>query len=174
MTSWAIRWWKKCFATSVACARCTLASSVHASTGLVVPALSTLPWLIPSSAKKPKPKRGAQPELGNGEDPASANTVAYTHGGACKLFVNGVDLLSTCAADKTAAYMGGGVCAAAIDTASEPRTACFDTKVEGQGAEQLASWIDTLPQGASVMIASCARRALSISRPLYLSISLSH
>ena len=86
--------------------------------------------------------------------------VAYTHGGACKLFANGIDLLGTCGADRSAAYLAGGVCAASVVTSgAEPRTACFDTTVAGLGTDQLAAWVEALPIGTSVMLATCGRLA---------------
>ena len=92
--------------------------------------------------------------------------VAYTHGGACKLYANGVDLLGTCGADRSAAYLAGGVCAASLDTTgiTEPRTACFDTKVAGQGTDQLAAWVEALPVGTPMMLATCSRLAWAHNR----------
>ena len=92
--------------------------------------------------------------------------VAYTHGGACQLFANGVDLLGTCGADRSAAYLGGGVCVASLDTTgiSEPRTACFDTKVAGQGTDQLAAWVEALPVGTPMMLVTCGRLAWAHNR----------
>ena len=92
--------------------------------------------------------------------------VAYTHGGACKLYANGVDLLGTCGADRSAAYLAGGVCVASLDTTgiTEPRTACFDTKVAGQGTDQLAAWVEALPVGTPMMLATCSRLAWAHNR----------
>ena len=63
-----------------------------------------------------------------------------------------------------AVYLDGGVCAVSVDTASQPRTACFDTKTEGDGADKLAAWLDGLATGTPVMIASCSRLAWPFTR----------
>ena len=93
--------------------------------------------------------------------------IAYTHGGACKLLANGIDLLGACGADRSAAYLAGGVCAASMVTSggAEPRTACFDTTVAGQGTDQLAAWVEALPLGSAVMLATCGRLAWPHNRP---------
>ena len=74
----------------------------------------------------------------------------------CALSVNGLDLMNGCGLNKIVVGRDG-VCAVVVDPPNKPRAACFDTKTQGQGAEQLASWIDSLPVGASVMLASCSR-----------------
>ena len=89
---------------------------------------------------------------------------AATTAAPCSLAVNGVELLSACDTDKMAAYLDGGVCAASVDTASQPRTACFDTKTEGDGADKLAAWLDGLATGTPVMMASCSRLAWPFNR----------
>jgi hypothetical protein len=89
---------------------------------------------------------------------------AHTDAAGCSLKVNGVDLLSSCGADRTAAYLNGGVCAAVVDSAAAPRAACFDTKTAGKGADQLAAWAERLPAGSPVMIASCSRLAWAHNR----------
>ena len=90
---------------------------------------------------------------------------AATTSDSCAMAVNGLDLFSSatgCALDKLVVGRDG-VCAALIDPYA-PRAACFDTKTQGEGAEQLASWIDALPQGASAMIVSCSRLSWAHNR----------
>jgi len=81
----------------------------------------------------------------------------------CAMSVNGLDLFSGCELDKLVVGRDG-VCAALIDPPNKPRAACFDTKTQGAGAEQLASWIDTLPQGATAMVVSCSRLSWAHNR----------
>ena len=69
---------------------------------------------------------------------------------SCAMSVNGLDLFAEagCALDRLVVGRDG-VCAAVVDFPSVPRAACFDTKNEADGAGQLASWIDSLPFGAT-------------------------
>jgi len=114
----------------------------------------------------------ARVDLALGTDAADHNpcphlrleATAHTDAAGCALKVNGVDLLSSCGADRTPAYLNGGVCAAVVDSAAEPRAACFDTKEKGKGADQLAAWAEALPSGAPVMLASCSRLAWEHNR----------
>jgi hypothetical protein len=77
--------------------------------------------------------------------------------------INGLDLMTGCELNKL--VLGrDGVCAAMIDPPHRPRAACFDTKVQGQGAERLASWIDELPLGATVIVTSCSRLSWAHNR----------
>ena len=84
------------------------------------------------------------------------NATAATTFESCDLTINGLSLISGCGLDKQVVGRDG-VCAAVIDPPNSPRAACFNTKVSGDGAQKLASWIDALPTGASAMIASCSR-----------------
>ena len=84
------------------------------------------------------------------------NATAATSFDSCDLTLNGLSLISGCGLDKLVVGRDG-VCAAVIDPPNSPRAACFNTKVSGDGAQKLASWIDALPTGASAMIASCSR-----------------
>jgi hypothetical protein len=93
---------------------------------------------------------------------ATAATSA-TNAQSCALSVSGLDLMHGCGLNRLVVGRDG-VCAAVVNPPNKPRAACFDTKTQGQGAEQLASWIDTLPQGASVMIASCSRLSWAHNR----------
>ena len=90
----------------------------------------------------------------------AAGTSGYS---GCIMSVNGVDLLEGCGMNKLVVGRDG-VCAALIDPPNKPRAACFDTKAQGEGADQLAAWIDTLPIGASVMVTSCSRLAWAHNR----------
>ena len=89
---------------------------------------------------------------------------AATTSDVCELKVNGADLFRGCGLDRLVVGKDG-VCAAVIDAPDQPRAACFDTKTEGVGAEELASWIDGLPNGATAMIVSCSRLAFGHNRP---------
>ena len=104
-------------------------------------------------------------ECGHLEIEARAATAS---GGDCALSVNGLDLFKGCGLD-TVVVGRDGVCAAVLDSragrASAPRAACFDTRSEGVGAEQLASWIDALPHDATAAIVSCSRFAWAHSVP---------
>ena len=82
---------------------------------------------------------------------------------SCQMWVNGVDLMAGCELNKLVVGRDG-VCAALIDPPNKPRAACFDTKTQGAGAEQLAAWIDTLPVGASAMVVSCSRLSWAHNR----------
>ena len=88
---------------------------------------------------------------------------AATTSGSCALSANGLDLMAGCGLENLVIGRDG-VCAALIDPPNQPRAACFDTKTQGQGAEQLAAWIDTLPGGATVMIVSCSRLSWAHNR----------
>jgi len=88
---------------------------------------------------------------------------AATSTATCALSVNGLNLMSSCGLDRLVVGRDG-VCVAAINPPDRPRTACFDTKTQGQGAEKLASWIDALPLGTQVMIASCSRLSWAHNR----------
>lgn len=90
----------------------------------------------------------------------AAGTTGYS---GCVLTANGLDLLEGCGLNKIVVGRDG-VCAALIDPPNAPRAACFDTKAQGEGAEKLAAWIDTLPMGASVMVASCSRLSWAHNR----------
>ena len=91
---------------------------------------------------------------------------AATSADTCDLSVNGLSLMSAngCGLDRLVDGRDG-VCVALIDPPNKPRAACFDTKTAGKGAEQLASWIDVAPQGATVAIASCSRLSWAHNRP---------
>ena len=105
-----------------------------------------------------------------GRDVADASTcphllleaTAATSTAPCALSVNGLNLVSSCGLDRSSAF--DGVCVAVVDQPNAPRTACFDTRTEGAGAGQLASWIDALPTGTPVVLASCSRLAWPFSR----------
>ena len=90
----------------------------------------------------------------------AAGTTGYD---GCVLTANGLDLLQGCGLNKLVVGRDG-VCAALIDPPNKPRAACFDTKTQGEGAEKLASWIDGLPTGASVLLASCSRLSWAHNR----------
>ena len=81
----------------------------------------------------------------------------------CEMRVNGLDLFGGCGLDKLVVGRDG-VCAAVVDPPNQPRAQCFDTKTGGVGAEQLATWIERQPQGASVMVVSCSRLAWAHNR----------
>ena len=87
---------------------------------------------------------------------ASAATTTET----CELMVNGLNLFGDtgCALDRLVVGRDG-VCVAALDPPNTPRATCFDTKNSAAGAGQLASWIDGLAEGATVMVVSCSRLA---------------
>ena len=51
-----------------------------------------------------------------------------------------------------------------VNSPYPPRAACFDTKAQGDGAEKLASWIEVVPPGASVMVTACSRLAWAHNR----------
>ena len=90
---------------------------------------------------------------------------AHTDAAGCSLKVNGVDLLSSCGADRTAAYLNGGVCAAVVDSAAAPRAACFDTKTAGKGADQLGL---TLALALTLALIPTPTRALALALTLTL------
>ena len=81
----------------------------------------------------------------------------------CSLIVNGVDLMRGCELGRLEASYRG-VCAALINPPNTPRASCFDTTLEGDGAEKLGSWISAVPIGANVVLASCSRLAWAHSR----------
>ena len=70
--------------------------------------------------------------------------------------------MSTCGLHRLVAS-NDGVCAAVINPPEQPRVACFNTKVQGDGAEKLASWIKRAQAGASLMLASCSRLSFAHS-----------
>ena len=84
--------------------------------------------------------------------------MARTHAHRCELSLNGVDLMAGCGLRRLEAS-NRGVCVASVNPPYEPRASCFDTTVQGDGAEKLASWIDSVPLGANVLLASCSRLA---------------
>ena len=92
---------------------------------------------------------------------SAANSALDAH--PCSLTVNGVDLMSGCGLNRLVVGRDG-VCAAVLDSPNRPRAACFDTRVQGEGADQLASWIDNVPQGANVALVSCSRLAWAHNR----------
>lgn len=81
----------------------------------------------------------------------------------CAMYLNGVNLFSTCGLDRLTVGRDG-VCVAAVDVPNEPRAACFDTRVAGEGVEQLFSWIEEQQQGVTVMVVTCSRLAFPFNR----------
>ena len=80
---------------------------------------------------------------------------------SCAMTVNGLDLFAGCGLDRLVTGRDG-VCVAQLgagETNPQPRAACFDTQTEGEGVEQLAAWVDKLPDGAPVLLVSCSRLA---------------
>ena len=82
---------------------------------------------------------------------------------SCGMSANGLDLFTGCGLDRLVVGRDG-VCAVLIQSGRVPRATCFDTKAQGAGAEQLASWIDTLPYGATAMVVSCSRLSWRYNR----------
>ena len=102
------------------------------------------------------------------EDPSTCphlqlRATAATTADSCAMTVNGLSLFGGCGLDKLVVGRDG-VCVARLDEPNVPRAACFDTRTAGVGADQLASWIDALPQGASAMVVSCSRAAWAYNR----------
>ena len=96
------------------------------------------------------------------------SATAATTLSSCSMSVNGLDLFSDAGFGLNRLVVGrDGVCVAMLDSGTSgtmlPRAACFDTQTEGEGAEQLAAWIDTLPHGAMAMIVSCSRFAFTFN-----------
>ena len=91
--------------------------------------------------------------------------VAATTADSCAMDVNGVDLFAGCGLDRLVVGRDG-VCVAQLDAeeVEAPRAACFDTQTAGAGTEQLASWVENLPVGATAMIVSCSRHAWGYNR----------
>ena len=81
----------------------------------------------------------------------------------CELRVNGVDMMQGCGLRRLEAS-NTGVCVALVNPPYAPRASCFDTRIQGDGAEKLASWIRAAPLGSQVMLASCSRLAWAHSR----------
>ena len=107
---------------------------------------------------------GTKAAAGGAQTSGLHGHAAGTNGYAgCVMTLNGVDLLAGCELNKLVVGRDG-VCAALIDPPNKPRAACFDTKTQGAGAEQLASWIDSLPVGASAMVVSCSRLSWAHNR----------
>ena len=84
---------------------------------------------------------------------------------SCAMSVSGLDLFAGCGLDRLVVGRDG-VCVAQLDAGvyASPRAACFDTQTPGEGAEQLAAWIDELKIGATAMVVSCSRLAWRFNR----------
>ena len=133
-------------------------------------------------------------EDANGCPHLQLTATATTSEDQCAMYINGLDLFAGCGLDRLVVGRDGvcvGEClgilssaplsaacpldtmpsvrisllAARVDSPNVPRAACFDTRTEGLGAEQLASWIDALPSGAAALIVSCSRFAWGFNRP---------
>ena len=84
---------------------------------------------------------------------------------SCAMSVNGVDLFAGCGLDRLVVGRDG-VCVAQLDgeEVGAPRAACFDTQAAGEGINELASWVENLPVGATAMVVSCSRLAWGHNR----------
>ena len=91
------------------------------------------------------------------------NATAATTLTTCAMTANGIDLFAGCGLDRLVVGRDG-VCVARLDPPNVPRAACFDTRTEGVGSDELASWIDDLPMGATAMVVSCSRFAFGYGR----------